>query len=164
MSTDRDVSRIVRSWLDEGVTVLPDRVLDAVLDQVPATPQRRATWWRVPRYPTMNKSVAVGLAAVAIVIAAVIGYRMLGPNPSVGPSTPPTTVHPTPSASPAEVVSGPLDPGTYEVPELEGTDIRIRFTVPEGWTWNGFYLGKGAPAADGVVVSFWSGDLHAQII
>jgi len=38
MSTDRDTTRIVRSWLDEGVTVLPDRVLDAVLDQVPATP------------------------------------------------------------------------------------------------------------------------------
>jgi hypothetical protein len=41
MSTDRDVTSIVRSWLDEGVTALPDRVLDAVLDQVPATPQRR---------------------------------------------------------------------------------------------------------------------------
>ena len=37
MSTDRDVTRIVRSWLEEGVTALPDRVLDAVLDQVPAT-------------------------------------------------------------------------------------------------------------------------------
>ena len=38
MSTDRDVTRIVRSWLEEGVTALPDRVLDAVLDQLPATP------------------------------------------------------------------------------------------------------------------------------
>ena len=44
MSTDRDVERIVRSWMDEGVTALPDRVLDAVLDQLPATPQRRAGW------------------------------------------------------------------------------------------------------------------------
>ena len=35
-----DATRIVRSWLDEGVTQLPDRVLDAVLDEVPATPQR----------------------------------------------------------------------------------------------------------------------------
>ena len=42
MSTDRDVTRIVRSWLEEGVTALPDRVLDDVLDQLPATPQRRA--------------------------------------------------------------------------------------------------------------------------
>ena len=42
MSTDRDTTRIVRSWLEEGATALPDRVLDAVLDQVPATSQRRA--------------------------------------------------------------------------------------------------------------------------
>ncbi len=37
MSTERDVNRIVRSWMDEGVTALPEHVLDAVLDQVPAT-------------------------------------------------------------------------------------------------------------------------------
>ena len=44
MSTERDVTRIVRSWLEEGATALPDRVLDAVLDQVPATSQRRPLW------------------------------------------------------------------------------------------------------------------------
>ena len=42
MSAERDETRIVRSWLEEGVTVLPDRVLDAVLDQLPTTHQRRA--------------------------------------------------------------------------------------------------------------------------
>src|SRR4029078_12906233 len=50
VSTDHDVTRIVRSWLEECPTVVPDRVLDAVLDQVPATRQRRATWWPVRRY------------------------------------------------------------------------------------------------------------------
>ena len=51
MSTDRDTTRIVRSWLEEGATALPDRVLDAVLDQVPATSQRRSWWpaWRFAR-------------------------------------------------------------------------------------------------------------------
>ena len=55
MSTDRDTTRIVRSWLDEGATALPDRVLDAVLDQVPATSQRRPLWpaWR---FREMNNS------------------------------------------------------------------------------------------------------------
>ena len=38
MSPDRDTTRIVRSWLEEGVTALPDRVLDAVLDQAPRDP------------------------------------------------------------------------------------------------------------------------------
>ena len=32
MSTDREVTRIVQSWLEEGVNALPDRVLDSVLD------------------------------------------------------------------------------------------------------------------------------------
>ena len=30
MSADRDVTSIVRSWLQEGVTALPDRVLDVL--------------------------------------------------------------------------------------------------------------------------------------
>jgi hypothetical protein len=34
---DRDTTRIVRSWLEVGATSLPDRVLDGVLDQLPAT-------------------------------------------------------------------------------------------------------------------------------
>ncbi len=50
MSTERDVTRIVRSWLEEGATALPDRVLDTVLDQLPATSQRRA-WWPARRVP-----------------------------------------------------------------------------------------------------------------
>ena len=49
MSTDRDVTRIVRSWLEEGATALPDRVLDAVLDQVPSTSQRRPRWPEIGR-------------------------------------------------------------------------------------------------------------------
>ena len=53
MHTDRDTTRLVRSWLEEGATALPDRVLDAVLDQVPATPQRRS-WWPARRSADMN--------------------------------------------------------------------------------------------------------------
>ena len=101
MSTERDVNRIVRSWMEEGVTALPDRVLDAVLDQLPATPQRRATWWRVQRYIEMNKPLAIGLVtAAAILVLALIGLNLgpvSGPPPGGEPSTPPT-----PSSTPAE--------------------------------------------------------------
>ena len=74
MSSDRDTTRIVRSWLDEGVTALPDRVLDAVLDQVPATPQRRALWWPARRFPFMNSAMLRygAVAAVVVVAAAVV--------------------------------------------------------------------------------------------
>ena len=67
MSAERDETRIVRSWLEEGVTVLPDRVLDAVLDQVPATPQRRAGGWRGGS-PHEQRYTNRVVAAAAVVI------------------------------------------------------------------------------------------------
>ena len=41
MTTNKEMERIVRSWLEPGLTTLTDDVLDPVLDQLPATPQRR---------------------------------------------------------------------------------------------------------------------------
>jgi hypothetical protein len=92
MSTDRQTTRIVRSWLDEGVTKLPDRVLDAVLDQVPATPQRRSGWsaWRSYR---MNTYLKLAAAAVAVIVVAFVGYQLLPKNGGIGGPGP----SPTPS-------------------------------------------------------------------
>ena len=92
MSTDRDVTRIVRSWLEEGATALPDRVLDTVLDQLPATPQRRA-WWPARRFEKMNNFAKVAIAAAAVVVVAVVGLNVLprsgggvgGPGPTPTP-------------------------------------------------------------------------------
>jgi hypothetical protein len=111
MSTERDVTRIVRSWLEEGVTALPDRVLDTVLDQVPATPQRRS-WWPTRRFAQMNKLVLAAGAAAAVLLVAIVGYNLLphtggvGTQPTVAPS--PST-NPTPSPSPAaSQITGPI--------------------------------------------------------
>jgi len=87
MSSDRDTTRIVRSWLDEGVTALPDRVLDAVLDQVPATPQRRA-WWPARRFLTLNATFRYGIAAVVVAVAAIVGFSLI--NNQVGDTPTPT--------------------------------------------------------------------------
>ncbi len=87
MSTDRETTRIVRSWLEEGVTALPDRVLDTVLDQVPATPQRRSRW-PTRRITQMNRFLPATIAAAAVVVVAVVGYNVL-PGVS-GPGGQPT--------------------------------------------------------------------------
>ena len=55
--SDRDVNRVIRSWLHEDRHEDVSRVAGAVLDQVEATPQRRATWWPARRTPNMNKFV-----------------------------------------------------------------------------------------------------------
>ena len=108
MSSDRDTTRIVRSWLEEGATALPDRVLDAVLDQVPATSQRRPLWsaWR---FRQMNSALKLGLAATAVVVVALVGITLLprsggvggsGPSPTAAPTSAPSqTVAPTPTPS-----------------------------------------------------------------
>ncbi len=135
MSTDREVTRVVRSWLEDGVTALPDRVLDAVLDQVPATPQRRSL--RPPRrFTDMNNIGKVLIAAAAVVVVAFVGLYFLprdsgpgGPAPTPSPSL---TTTPTPSASPG-VAIGPLDPGTYRIDDANRTPVPFTFTVPAGW-------------------------------
>ena len=75
MSADRELTRVVRSWLDEGATTLPDRVLDAVLDQLPMTPQRRHFWqaWRTPLVSTTR----FALAGVTVLAIAAIGLALV---------------------------------------------------------------------------------------
>ena len=139
MSTDRDTTRIVRSWLEEGATALPDRVLDAVLDQVPATSQRRP-WWPARRFHEMNNALKLAIAAAAVVVVAVVGINLLprqggvggpGPSPTASPTPTPTptqTPSPTPSPSPSGVLTefpeGPLTAGTYTLAPFTAADRR----------------------------------------
>jgi hypothetical protein len=136
--SEPDATRIVRLWLEEGVTALPDHVLDAVIDQLPATSQRRSSWL-VRRSPTMNKFVAFGLAAAAVVVAAFLGYWLLiepnvgGPPPAPSPS-PSVEPSATPDPGPTSFDTHPggaLDPGAYVLNGVE--PFQITFTVPDGW-------------------------------
>ena len=126
MSTDRETTRIVRSWLDEGVTQLPDRVLDAVLDQVPATPQRRATWWPAPRRSALSTTLKFGLAVVVAAVAAVIGFNSFAGSGVGGPGpaelTPAPTSEPTPSPEPSSTPEGSLPKGTFVLSDGEFDD------------------------------------------
>jgi len=147
VSTDRDVTRIVRSWLEEGVTALPDRVLDAVLDQVPATPQRRS-WWPAWRIADMNTYAKLAIAVAAVVVVAVVGINLLPASggvgggtevsPSPSPSPSPT---PTPSPSPTSAAfppAGELAVGSRH--RVTGGGVPYSLSVPTaGWTSNGVW-------------------------
>lgn len=146
MSTDRDVTRTVRSWLEEGVTTLPDRVLDDVLHQIPATPQRRGPWWPAWRLPPMNNTAKLALAAAAVLVVAFLGIRYLLPANVGGPGeTPVPTEAPSPVALPDQ---GPLEPGTYVVDHPDLTPRSFTLTVPAGWTTDGGFVVKGDAGAD----------------
>jgi len=134
MSTDRDTTRAVRSWLEEGVTALPDRVLDGVLDQLPATRQRRGLW-RGLTLGNVSARARLAMSAAAIVAVVLVGIGLVpsltGPiRPgATGPSPSPSPV-PTVEPSPTEPIATQLPPGSYS---LEGFPIGVSFTVAEGW-------------------------------
>lgn len=101
MKSDRDSTRIIRSWLEDGVTVLPDRVLDAVEESLHATPQRRAGWLS-RLFPTRGSNrLRFGFAAV-IVVAAILGGLSVLPRKVGGPPAPTAS----PTASTLTLASG----------------------------------------------------------
>ena len=44
MISDREVTHVVRAWLQDGMTELPSRVMDGLLEQLSVTPQRHGPW------------------------------------------------------------------------------------------------------------------------
>lgn len=162
MSLDPETTRIVRSWLDEGVTELPDRVLDTVLAELPATQRRRATWWPARSAPTMNKFMTFGLgAAVVVVIVVLLGSRFFGSPANIGgpgveatPTMGLASASPVMSPSPTPVVSGSLPQGgsviqgSYEIGDP--FPIQLGLDIGPGWTmWSG--------ALESTVVALYKG-------
>ena len=142
-TSDRDVNRAIRSWLHEDRHEDVSRVAAAVLDRVEATPRRRATWWPARRTPTMNKFLAIGLGAAAVVAVLLVGAQLFGsagngvgagqrptPEPSVAEPT-----EPPPSSLPTPRPDGVLAPGTYVIHPLPAPDdsLAVTFTVADGW-------------------------------
>ena len=75
MTTNEEMERIVRSWLEPGLTTLTDDVLDPVLDQLPATPQQRPLW-SLRRVRHVGSFAKFSLAAAALLIVAFVGFSV----------------------------------------------------------------------------------------
>jgi hypothetical protein len=110
MTTDRDFDRIAKAFMADGPRELSVRVLDAVVDDIHVTRQRRAP--RVPwRFPIMLSPVRVAVAAVFGAFAIGGAFAILG-IPGLtdvgGPSPTPTSSAAVPPSTAALVVP-PLD-------------------------------------------------------
>ena len=129
MSGERDIDRVVRSWLHEDRHEDATRVLDSVLVELDTAPQRRSSW-AARRFPTMNNMLRVGLVTAAVVIIAVIALNFLPGSP--GPGSEPTPKPSTAAAATAE-------PASYNLTTPEIAPIRLVLTLPAGWAgeeWN----------------------------
>ncbi len=148
MTASRDPDKLIRAFLDEGQTDLPDRVFDAVRHDIQRTRQRVVIGpWRVPN---MNMFARVAIAAAAVVA---IGFAWVnfGPSqagPSVGAQPTPT---PTPSPKPLPD-AGALEPGRYWLNPVGAPNVtplpRIALTLPAGWSAAGDLLLKNYGPTD----------------
>jgi len=162
MTTERDFDRIASAFMADGPDELSDRVLDAVVDQIHLTRQRRAS--RVPwRFPTMTSPARVAAAALVGVLAVGGVFFILGRPSQSGVGGP------SPAASPSAVSSatGQASPSASAivVPALTQTFTSARngFAVsyPAGWTvtaatqpWApGSSTNWGDPALDAIQTS-----------
>jgi hypothetical protein len=140
MTASRDPERLIRAFLDEGPTDLPDRSYDAVRSDIERTRQRVVIGpWREPRVSNLAR---LAIAAAAVLVVAVVGYNLLpgpggsgGPGPSPSPTateSPTATPQPT---DPAPLTDGPMPAGRYLAHPFTGRNayIGISLTVPDGW-------------------------------
>lgn len=162
MNAERDMTRIVRSWLRTDEHESADRVLDNVLALLDTTPQRPA-WWPARRIAEMNTFAKLALAAAAVVVVAVVGMNLLpagggigGGGPAVAPS-PSSTQAPSPSPIPAAAfpAPGPLAIGTHTA-VLEGVPLSFR-VGSSGWASDGGSINKGEfEKPDSAGINFWA--------
>jgi hypothetical protein len=163
MSAQNDVTRIVESWLEEGPSILPERVLDAVVADLPATHQRRAVW-RALRFPTMkNIAFRYGIAAAAVILLAFVGYQLLPGTSSGSPPASPTptpTAAATPSPAPTPVAFPPWGDLAVGRHSMTLAGVRLSMDFPSaGWISNGKWgIDKGSfltPAPDSAGFFLW---------
>ena len=146
----------LEDYLDEyeGSTPLPEAVRDAIRAELPSTHQR-PSWWPARRFPEMNNMAKLGIAAAAVVVAALLGYNyFVAPNVG-GPAPSDLAPTPTPDASPPSTVEDgeALDAGTYALALSSGT---ATVTVPAGWAGLGdFGVGKSSGEPSEAYVVFW---------
>lgn len=107
MTTPRDPDRLVRAFLDEGPTVLPDRAVESLLGEVHRTRQRAdlGPWRTLPMFRTPLAAAAV----IAVVAIGGLAFWATRPtDPVIGqPSTAPSAVAPASPTAGAPSPSGP---------------------------------------------------------
>jgi hypothetical protein len=152
MTAQRDPDRLIRAFMNEGVEELPDPVYDEVRARIELTRQRAFIGpWRTPDAPRLLK---IGLPAAVLVVAAVVGLRLvLGPNVGGPTQTPAPQPSPTPqtlSMFHAASAGPELEPRRYRMLGLASEEFVA--TLPAGWyhasDGYGGGLVRGAQAAD----------------
>jgi len=150
MTRRLDVERTLDAYLAPDGIRIPDRVLEAALDQIHDTPQARRGLLAPKRFHHMNTFARA--AAVLVVAVVAIGALALLVGPRGGVGTP--TASPIPSAAQSAPPLPTLD-ATFS-----STSYGYSIRYPSGWTvrpgigpWHNSTLsGPGDPITDEIVM------------
>ena len=156
MTASRDPDRLIHEFLFEGEEQLQDQVYDAVRAEIEQKRQRAGFGlWRTP---TMNKFLAIGLGAAAVVVALFVGSQVFSsPNANIGgpgaDPTPTATAEPTPEPTPTPSAEAGLPQGPFVVDDPLAPDgaPSITVTIPSsGWSHDPEVaaIGKGDDVAN----------------
>jgi len=96
MKTQRDLDALLTAYLADGMTVLPDRVADAVVGEAHKTRQRTM----VGRWPAAS-ILRLAFSATAVVVVLAIAVGLLGMRGKNNVATAPETTQPAPTATAA---------------------------------------------------------------
>jgi Tol biopolymer transport system component len=129
MTDQRELDRLLGAFFVEGPDELADRVIDAALDQVGRTPQRRAM--RLPgRFQAMPMFARVAAAAVIGLLAVGAAFYLTMPaQPVVGGPSP----APAASSSPSQTASPSASPSPSVVPPKPGMFAFIQPSASNGY-------------------------------
>jgi hypothetical protein len=118
MNGDRDFDRLLEHWLMDGISEMPDRLFDTVLDRIERVPQRRIARLKL-RFLQMTPMLKIAAAAALVVVIAVVAVVFLGRPTDSGVGTAPTSGPTTPATPPATQTAEPTASPT-PAPSLEG--------------------------------------------
>lgn len=150
MNQQRDLDRVLDRWMDDGPTVVADRVIAAAMTDVHTTRQIGARWAPLKElFMTMKPATTVvAVIAIAALGIAVFQFVLGGGTRNIGDDPLPTA-----TPRPFEDAPGALEPGRYA---SSIDSVQIAYTVPAGWANEPSAPELAGPIADEIGgLSFW---------
>jgi len=163
MTARREPEGLIRAFLDEGATQLPDRAFDAVRHDIHRTRQRVVIGpWREPEMTTLTRVAIAAAAVVAIGVAwATFGPRQggvgTGPTPSPFASLSPSAGASATAVAPIPANNTAIPAGTYRLGLGDPNDA-ARIVATLGTCWrsdNGTLVFLDSQSSDGIGFGPW---------
>lgn len=133
MNAERsDFDRALRTWFEDGPTVMSDRVVDTIADRIARQAQRRT--WRLPwRFHPMSNTIKLAAGLAAAIVVAVVAWQLL-PGRDGGIGSPATPTPAAPSAAPTPTARPAPTPKAITYQQFGSSpSLAITFDLPVGW-------------------------------